>query len=70
MTTLELHTLHQHVLTLPRPQCYAHMDHDDEWVGGCGQMLSDLHRLATADGCVAAAWALAMLEAAAKGGAI
>lgn len=33
---------------------------------GIRQMLSDLHRLTTEDGCIAAAWALEWIEASAS----
>lgn len=45
-----------------RPACYAHQG-PDEWAAGCRQMLADLDRLARQDGCIAAAWALKVVEA-------
>lgn len=45
-----------------RPECYSSRS-DKEWDAICVQALSELERMAREDGCVAAAWALAMFEA-------
>jgi hypothetical protein len=49
-------------LRMPRPACYADQSYED-WDAGCHQMVVDLMRLAYEDGCIAAAWALSMVEA-------
>lgn len=46
----------------PRPDCYAGMDFETEWLPGYAQMMDDLRRLAADDGCIAAAWALSVIE--------
>lgn len=50
-------------LRMTRPACYADRG-DDEWAGCVKTMVEDLMRLAHQDGCIAAAWALSMIEAA------
>lgn len=49
------------VYDIPRPAFYHAMP-DPEWLAGCQQMLADLGRLAAVDGCIAAAWALEIIE--------
>lgn len=51
-------------LRLPVPKCYANL-HPEEWLGVVRTAVEDLTLLAMRDGCVAAAWALSVLEASA-----
>lgn len=44
-----------------RPACYRDMGRDD-YHAGVEQMLADLEEYARRDGCIAAAWALAVLR--------
>ncbi len=46
----------------PRPGCYGNMDNLREWVPGFVQMMDDLYRLANDDGCIAAGWAVVLIE--------
>lgn len=46
----------------PRPDCYKNMDFEKEWLPGYVQMIDDLRRLAREDGCIAAAWAIKVIE--------
>ncbi len=45
-----------------RPDCYRHLG-PDEWEASCATMFADLDLLAVRDGCIAAAWALKVIEA-------
>lgn len=52
-------------LLMPRPECYQHQE-QGEWEDGVKQMVEDLCRLSFDDGCIAAAWAMSMIQAASK----
>lgn len=48
--------------TMLCPDSYEYMDFHAEWVPVVHQAMDDLSRLAREDGCVAAAWAMIMIE--------
>lgn len=52
-------------MLMPRPECYKQQS-QGEWKDGVKQMVEDLCRLAFDDGCIAAAWAMSMIQAAGR----
>ena len=60
MNNSQLWALTAKIAAAPRPAIYAYMG-DEEWYDATRQMIEDLARLARDDGCIAAAWSLAVL---------